>query len=772
MKLLKLLPLLVFLFAFNLYAQSEFFGSEGTKYYSGVLVKTEDGKTYRAIVEPIISHENLLKKIQEQYGRIVEILWMGELKAVTQENGKTFITRVNETAGAIDELKNGKEISTIVDGVTTTAFLSTRALHDNPGLGIKNLKAFNDAKANVENISFVNTDYISYDNKHLDERLKSFSLLRHAFPGHLKGLSAFTELYQYDNFVFMILAPEVLKTYESVVQLDPSFDTQEWKTFRDVLKPVVESNNIDIDDVLKLVVESGNIKNADIDNVTAAASPFLNWFTLELAKRQNNLAPYIFSSSENTPRSRETFAKALDYKKKFLFENFNAKKMDDMLRELNVSYTTLLRWNEKIASAYDTYMRTGELPNKYLLVDKETESNFAKTLDAKKYIIFKERVVTSNKKTLEQLAMELETSSTNVNRWEDKIISAYDEYLKNGELPNKYALLDSKALGTFANEYRLTSLEKYILYFRIASSEPMPLSEITKKFTTTYYSHSDTPYNPPYNNLLRKEQKIKSQLDVYVKNADVSQDEEVILDQYDSKYIVTTEEVKKVNDMLLTPEEIKFDAETIDLFKRYINHCKEFNPNAAVIAEATLVSANIPVEDQVAVETGVYVPKGFEYNEKNFRETIIPFLVRNSAKTQSAFKGESTDTLAKMAIQLIVEHINNLNSYDLKALMFDNGVLSYLENRVNNLAKGTDSRMAYVFTLDIFLEIAEAKGPAYLAKVCKVDSRDFSDTKARIDLIVKEQSADPKYKAKFLDKTGEVERYEKLKRLNSSTFKF
>lgn len=221
--------------------------------------------------------------------------------------------------------------------------------------------------------------------------------------------------------------------------------------------------------------------------------------------------------------------------------------------------------------------------------------------------------------------------------------------------------------------------------------------------------------------------------------------------------VVTTQTTYKiVEDLLLQTEKIDFNEETIAMFKQYIKDAEKSNPNGAVLAKEALLKANIPVENTVIVTTVVSVTNELKYNEKEFRENMASFLKEDLLK-------QDTDYLANEAFKKIKDNFDDLSSEYFAAIAGKDGLLSYLENKASK-EQNSAKKMAYVFCLEILLDSAKAKGPAYLVNECKVNEKDFLDSSTRIKLIVEEMSKDATYKAKFDYKT-KSEKYDEFKRI-------
>ncbi|MCX6112005.1 MAG: hypothetical protein NTY22_01790 [Proteobacteria bacterium] len=200
------------------------------------------------------------------------------------------------------------------------------------------------------------------------------------------------------------------------------------------------------------------------------------------------------------PAKSGTFAKTLDEKRKSIFENIilsDKRKRSELAKELGLAPTTFDRWEKKIREAYDKYLETGELSNKYALVEPALSNDFAAGLDPTREAIFRGMILSKDKSGA-QLSKELGMAETTLYRWEDEIRRDFDEYLNlhtgdaGQDIPfdlsveaSEFSDIDPVVLNDFAYYSLKTPKEKYILVFRIASKTPETLEQIADKFKTT-----------------------------------------------------------------------------------------------------------------------------------------------------------------------------------------------------------------------------------------------------------------------------------------------
>ena len=324
--------------------------------------------------------------------------------------------------------------------------------------------------------------------------------------------------------------------------------------------------------------------------------------------------------------------------------------------------------------------------------------------------------------------------------------------------------IDRVKLNDFAAEELKAPVEKYLLFFRIASDDPETLESISDKF------------NIGVGALEAREQEIKRELNKYLErhiDQTLPSDEEI-------KVTITKEEIEQVEMLGKQPEKIVFDERTIDLFDRYIRYNEIINPSAAFLAELVL-----PPEKNVTIKQNPTAkPIGFtygtnlfitsldlEYDPTDFRNNMISFLIMYNSGLYPGILEQKTDVLAKMAIKKMVKNIGFFRSDDLRALASKNGLLGYLENKINSFKNLTEQKMDYMFVLDTFLGLAKIKGRAYLFDKCNINALYFMDTELRIRTMVQEASMSPVYREKFLNLT-KGDREGKLKELVESEFVF
>jgi len=539
--------------------------------------------------------------------------------------------------------------------------------------------------------------------------------------------------------------------------------------------------------------------------------------TMKLFKILIPILIFIFAFNLYAQTKEELFAKTLDDKRKVIFQDrvlAENKTLQQLVDELGVPSTTIARWEKKIRQAYDAYLETGEVSNKYLLIDQKTlndfadyvlkkpeekylftfriasndpetldaiakkfeippitmarreakvieklekylknpseflitpyeaeklaaaNETFAKTLNDQEKIIFEERIIADDPLTIDQLAVKLDVPANTISRWGQKIRKDYDAYLKTGEVPNKYVLVDQETLSKFSDDVLKTPAEEYILSLRTSNSNPLTLEQIAKKLKI----------NPA--TVLKKEQKIKGKLDEYLE------------DQIN----------QKVEALLQQSEKINFDAETIAMFKEYIK-------NAELKGETTKAQlANVALGNTVTVEPVVsdisYIsaPTELEYNEAKFTDNMATYLENGNLMYKDYFLKQTPEKLAHLAITRMVKYMDKLDADDFKALALSNGVLSYLEYRINSLPSGSKTRMVYTFALETFTNLVKAEDPSFLFKSCNIKMQDLENIKTRVELLVAEEMKEPYYKENF-SFNKDSERYEKLGELKESTFK-
>jgi hypothetical protein len=149
--------------------------------YNYLLVKLDNGNKRFAIAPVIYNHETLKNQIvMNERDLISKILAAGELEI----KGGKFL-RLNETAGIIEDKP-----------------LLAEGLFDNPGAGIKNIKAYMIEDAEFAGYFFKDTKFIKYDqnNKHLEQWLAEAKKFRHelrnfmaSFDGVLKALISYPD---------------------------------------------------------------------------------------------------------------------------------------------------------------------------------------------------------------------------------------------------------------------------------------------------------------------------------------------------------------------------------------------------------------------------------------------------------------------------------------------------------------------------------------------------------------------------------------------------
>ena len=544
MKLLKLfIPLIALVFAINLHAQTNFFGNiSGTKYYNGILVKTEQGKQVLAIASPWRSHLSISERLEREHGKATKFLWVGEVEATTGRDGRTSITRVIETKGMI-------AVS---------------------GLGEKNLQKYLDANPDLKELFFKEAHYITYNGagEHLDKSLVDLDRSKQELFADLDKLALISsELFKADPETYITAAKEAINIYETIIALDHSYYVVGWKK---IFKPPLElmsnaDKNINCLNIADLVIDFREFLLEKRDSKDYRLFMFSPGDKLEVPTQ------VILNDEE------EAFAKTLNDKQRVIFENrvlTMNKTLKQISQELGVYPSTLLSWQNDMRRDYKNFLRTGKVPNKYLLIDKDilsdfadnilmrsdekyifkfriasteprtatqlagelkisptaiyrkeaevieklerylkradkamvgsTEETFAKTLGDKQKIIFEQRITADKPKTLEQLAVTLDEPLETVIKWGKEISQNYDEYLKTDQAPKKYSLLDTKTLVDFANSELKTPQEEYILAFRIANNDPQTLERIAQVI------------NMPPSTVAKTESVIIDRLDTYL----------------------------------------------------------------------------------------------------------------------------------------------------------------------------------------------------------------------------------------------------------------
>ena len=100
-----LLIILVFLISVNCFSQEirglDFLKQYHQGFFTGALVKLEDGTEILKLALISVKHENILDLIQSQYGKISEVLWMGELETKVEKGDQVKILQINENSGTI-----------------------------------------------------------------------------------------------------------------------------------------------------------------------------------------------------------------------------------------------------------------------------------------------------------------------------------------------------------------------------------------------------------------------------------------------------------------------------------------------------------------------------------------------------------------------------------------------------------------------------------------------------------------------------------------------
>ena len=489
MKLFKIfIPLFIFVFALNLYAQDDFFGSmAGTKYYNGMLVETKEGGTVLAIENPWVKHIELAQSIEKQHGKITKMLWAGEVEAIVGTDGAVSVTRVNETAGMIENYADYKGADpddplSNFGKIPIPGEVSTKELYENPGLGKENLKKYIDTNPNIKDKYFKTTDYIAYDegNKHLDESLIEIAKIRHGLFSSLNTFVVFsTYPAKVDVNKGISSAKEVLSMYETMIKYNPSYYVKEWE---------------DIKPLLELISNAKSIEGIDLSKTPGLAMAFKK--TLAELLLQNNYVFFVFPTSTTTMSALdETFAKTLDDKRLAIFKDrilAEHKERKELAADLGMSDATLRRWEEKIRQDYDNYLETGQVPNKYLLLDTKTLVDFAnselKTPEEQYLLAF--RIANSKPKTLEQVEKMIKIPTTTIARREVSITEKLDRYL------DLIKVLGSKTLGQeefdilFKTDIIANLLESY-------KKTKSPLDALRllmiEKIRRQYVSYSNTP---------------------------------------------------------------------------------------------------------------------------------------------------------------------------------------------------------------------------------------------------------------------------------------
>ena len=231
-----ILILICFLFVSRLEAGTiNVLNTTGSVSHVGVLVKQENGTIDLVVGSPLLGHFWLLEDYKKSFGKVIKILWAGELEEI---NGK--VTRVNESAGVIK---------------TSRYFTLANGL-DVVGTGINNLKNFLKAHKDIEEKYFTNTDYLNYSesNEHLNEYLKEASYLRHDIGEDFKVndyLSFFEDpdpsikaSQRSEAFLnATTTAKSLLDHYNSIVRLFNEFDIPEWQQFKSYLEPLATEQN-------------------------------------------------------------------------------------------------------------------------------------------------------------------------------------------------------------------------------------------------------------------------------------------------------------------------------------------------------------------------------------------------------------------------------------------------------------------------------------------------------------------------------------------------
>ena len=130
------LLILVILTSVNCYAQRikgiEFFGRNTNGFFSGVQVKVKDGKEIVHFSAKLFGQEVLLKDIEQMHGKIVEVLWQGELETELRD-GHVRVLQITEApvpAGRNLELFKNSSVENIynyfLDHEETKAMVSIK----------------------------------------------------------------------------------------------------------------------------------------------------------------------------------------------------------------------------------------------------------------------------------------------------------------------------------------------------------------------------------------------------------------------------------------------------------------------------------------------------------------------------------------------------------------------------------------------------------------------------------------------------------------------
>ena len=81
----------------------EFLKRSGKGAFTGAYVKVEDGTEVTQFSPISVKHENILKNLESKYGKVVDVLWLGELETEATKDGRVKILQINENSGTIAE---------------------------------------------------------------------------------------------------------------------------------------------------------------------------------------------------------------------------------------------------------------------------------------------------------------------------------------------------------------------------------------------------------------------------------------------------------------------------------------------------------------------------------------------------------------------------------------------------------------------------------------------------------------------------------------------
>ncbi len=478
----------------NAYAQEDFFGNTPeTRYFNGVLLQTQEHGQILSLVNPWIRHSELLKEIEQQNSKVTKILWAGEFEVLINEDGSILVTRANETAGLI---RDNKDVgSNETENNKDQDKISTKDLFENPGQAIKNLQKYINRHPDIKEKYFLSTSYIKYNDKelHLDEKLTYLSTIRHDLFAELSNLFYFAHYYEelgLKDELAVDAAKNIQSMYETIFKADDSYYISDWED----LKPKLD-----------LIISSDDIRSLDLINIADNAMEFKSKIWTAVQDKVNKTFTF-------TPlRTPELFKKSLDKDRKEVFENRIIKKkktIKALSEELGVSFASILNWQNSLRSEYKKYLKSGELPNGYTLIDQKELDQFADNVlkSPEDRYILKNRVATSDPLPIDQVTEDINKSSSTIYRKEETIKSKLDQYLQDPSSFIKFTSEEEKTTSEQIFTKTLTEQEKAIFEQRIIAKDPKTLLELSGELggiSTTNIARWENKIRENYDNYLK-----------------------------------------------------------------------------------------------------------------------------------------------------------------------------------------------------------------------------------------------------------------------------